>query len=41
MTKITVSTDVTGLATAVVGFHNGFEGLSVVNVHRNAKGKCM
>jgi hypothetical protein len=32
---------VTGLATAVAGLHERFEGLSAVNTHRNARGKCM
>jgi hypothetical protein len=32
---------VTGLATAVAGLCKGFEGPSVVDIHRNARGKCM
>jgi hypothetical protein len=31
---------VTSLATVVAGLHDGFEGLSAVDVHRNARGKC-
>jgi hypothetical protein len=41
MMKVAFSADVTSLATAVAGLRNGFEGASVVNVHRNARGKCM
>jgi hypothetical protein len=41
MTKVTLSADVTGLATLAAGLREGFEGLSVVNIHRNARGKCM
>jgi hypothetical protein len=41
MTKVAFSASVTGLATAVAGLHNGFEGLSAVDIHRNARGKCM
>jgi hypothetical protein len=40
MTKVAFSADVTGLATAVAGLRDGFEGPSVVDVHRNARGKC-
>jgi hypothetical protein len=39
--KVTVSTDVTSLATTVAGLHNGFEGPSAVNIHGNAWGKCV
>jgi hypothetical protein len=38
MTKVAFSADVTGLATAVAGLHEGFEGPSVVDVHRDARG---
>jgi hypothetical protein len=31
---------VTGLATAVVGLHEGFKGPSVVDVHRDARGSA-
>jgi hypothetical protein len=31
---------VAGLATAVPGFHEGFESPSVVDVHWDARGKC-
>jgi tetrahydromethanopterin S-methyltransferase subunit E len=40
MTKITISADVTGLATAVAGLCKGFEGLSAVDVHRDARREC-
>jgi hypothetical protein len=40
MLKVAVFTNVTSLATVVAGLHKGFEGSSVVNVHRDAKGKC-
>jgi hypothetical protein len=32
---------VTGLATAVAGLCEGFEGPSAVDIHRNAGGKCV
>jgi hypothetical protein len=32
--KISVTT------TAVAGLHNGFEGLSAVDVHQNGRGEC-
>jgi hypothetical protein len=38
MTKIAFSADVTGLATVVTGLHKGFEGLSAVYIHRDARG---
>jgi hypothetical protein len=41
MTKVAISADVTGLATAVAGLREGFESPSVVDVHRNARGKCV
>jgi hypothetical protein len=41
MTKVTVFTDVTCLATAVAGLREGFESPSVVDVHQDARGKCM
>jgi hypothetical protein len=31
---------VTGLATAVACLHDGFEGPSSVDIHRNARGEC-
>jgi hypothetical protein len=40
MTKVAVSADVTGLATVVAGLREGFEGLSVVDVHRDARREC-
>jgi hypothetical protein len=40
MTKITISADVTGLATVVAGLREGFEGPSAVNVHRDARREC-
>jgi hypothetical protein len=39
MTEVALSADVAGLATAVAGLRNGFEGPSTVDVHRNAR-KC-
>jgi hypothetical protein len=41
MVEVTLSADVAGLATAVAGLCDGFEGLSTVNVHKNARRKCM
>jgi hypothetical protein len=41
MMKVSFSADVTCLATAVAGFHDGFEGPSAVNVYWNARGKCV
>jgi hypothetical protein len=38
MLKVTVSTDVAGLATSVAGLCERFECPSVVNVHRDARG---
>jgi hypothetical protein len=40
MTKITFFTEVTSLAAAVACLREGFEGLSAVDVHRNARGEC-
>jgi hypothetical protein len=40
MMKITISADVTGLATAVAGVREGFEGPSAVNIHRDARREC-
>jgi hypothetical protein len=40
MMKITLSADVTGLATAVAGLLKGFQGLSTVDVHRDARREC-
>jgi hypothetical protein len=40
MMKIAVFTDVTSLATAVAGLHEGFESPSAVDVYRDARGKC-
>jgi hypothetical protein len=37
MTKVTFSTGVTGLATAVAGLYDRFESLSAVDVHQNAR----
>jgi hypothetical protein len=39
--KITISADVTGLATAVAGLREGFEGPSAVDVHRDARRECV
>jgi hypothetical protein len=41
MMKVAVSADVTGLATAVAGLREEFEGLSAVDVHRDARRECM
>jgi hypothetical protein len=41
MMKIAVFTNVTSLATVVAGLHTGFESLSAVDVHWDARGKCM
>jgi hypothetical protein len=38
MMKVAISADVTDLVTAVAGLHKGFEGPSVVDVHRDARG---
>jgi hypothetical protein len=41
MTKVAVSADVTSLATVIAGLCKGFEGLSVVNIYRDARRECM
>jgi hypothetical protein len=41
MIKVALSADVTSLATAVAGLHEGFEGQSMVDVHRDARRECM
>jgi hypothetical protein len=42
MTEVALSTDVAGLSTAVTGLCEGFEGPSVVDVHRSAReGACI
>jgi hypothetical protein len=38
MMKVTISADVTGLATVVAGLCEGFESPSVVDVYRDARG---
>jgi hypothetical protein len=40
MTKVALFANVTGLATAVAGLCDGFEGPSAVDVPQNARGKC-
>jgi hypothetical protein len=40
MMKVALSADVTGLATAVAGSHEGFEGPSMVDVHRDSRREC-
>jgi hypothetical protein len=40
MMEVTLSADVAGLATAVAGLRDGFEGPSTVDVHRDARRKC-
>jgi hypothetical protein len=37
---VAFSADVTGLATVVAGLCDRFESLSVVDIHRDARGKC-
>jgi hypothetical protein len=41
MMKVTLFADVAGLATAVAGLCEGFEGSSAVNVHWNTGRECM
>jgi hypothetical protein len=41
MMKVTFSADVTGLDTVVAGLREGFEGPSVVDIYRSARGKCV
>jgi hypothetical protein len=38
MMRVIISADVTSLATAVAGLHEGFEGPSAVDIHRDARG---
>jgi hypothetical protein len=40
MMEVAFSTSVTGLATAIAGLCNGLRGLSVVDIHQNARGEC-
>jgi hypothetical protein len=40
MTKVAPFADVAGLATAVAGLCEGFEGSSAVDVHWNTGGEC-
>jgi hypothetical protein len=40
MMEVALSADVASLAAAVAGLHDGFEGLSTVDIHRNARRKC-
>jgi hypothetical protein len=40
MTKVAFSADVTSLATVVAGLCDEFEGLSVVDIHWNARGSA-
>jgi hypothetical protein len=40
MPEVTFFTEVTSLATAVACLRNGFEGLSVVDIHQDTRGKC-
>jgi hypothetical protein len=39
-TEVALSADVAGLATVVAGLCEGFEGLSAVDIHRNARREC-
>jgi hypothetical protein len=41
MMKFAVSADVTGLATAVAGLREGFEGPSAVDIHMDARRVCV
>jgi hypothetical protein len=41
MMEVVFSASVTGLATTIAGFRDGLEGPSAVNVHGNAREKCM
>jgi hypothetical protein len=41
MMEVSFSSSVTSLATAIAGLHDGLEGLSAVNIHQNARGKCV
>jgi hypothetical protein len=41
MMKVAFSADVTGLATAIAGLHDGFESPSAVDIHWNTRGKYM
>jgi hypothetical protein len=41
MTEVTLFADVADLATVVAGLRDGFEGPSMVNVHGNARRKCV
>jgi hypothetical protein len=41
MMEVAFSASVTGLATVIAGSRDGFEGPSVVDIHRNARGKCV
>jgi hypothetical protein len=38
--EVTLFANVTGLATAVAGLREGFEGLSAVDVYRDARREC-
>jgi hypothetical protein len=40
MMEVALSADVVGLSTAVTGLCEGFEGLSAVDVHRDAGREC-
>jgi hypothetical protein len=39
--EVAFSTSVTSLATVIAGLHDVLKGLSVVDVHWNARGKCV
>jgi hypothetical protein len=41
MIKVVFSTNVISLATVVAGLREGFESPSAVNIHQNARWKCM
>jgi hypothetical protein len=40
VTTVAFFADVTGLATAIAGLREGFEGSSAVDVHRDARREC-
>jgi hypothetical protein len=41
MMKVALFADVTSLATVVAGLCEGSQGLGAVDIHRNARGKCV
>jgi hypothetical protein len=41
ITTVAFFADVTSLAAAIAGLHEGFEGSSAVDVHRDARRECV